>query len=155
MPSTLRFVLFSLRQGSRRDGRIERFFRTVNEMFLCELDGYARRKRQRPSLSLQQFEDRFRTFLLEIYHRRTSVEGRLPPSERWEDGGFLPRMPESLEQLDLLLMQEVRPRKVRRDGIHSNREASRSLLDSMKSSCPSTRATWAIRDWQQTCTRWV
>jgi putative transposase len=32
--------------------------------------------------------------------------------------GFLPRMPESLEQLDLLLMQEVRARKVRRDGIH-------------------------------------
>ena len=27
-------------------------------------------------------------------------------------------MPESLEQLDLLLMQEVRARKVRRDGIH-------------------------------------
>ena len=40
------------------------------------------------------------------------------PSERWEEGGFLPRMPESLEQLDLLLMQEVRARKVRRDGIH-------------------------------------
>ncbi len=33
---------------------------------------------------------------------------------RW----FLPRMPESLEQLDLLLIQEVRARKVRRDGIH-------------------------------------
>lgn len=27
-------------------------------------------------------------------------------------------MPESLEQLDLLLMQEVGTRKVRRDGIH-------------------------------------
>ncbi len=27
-------------------------------------------------------------------------------------------MPESLEQLDLLLMQELRSRKVRRDGIH-------------------------------------
>jgi putative transposase len=55
---------------------------------------------------------------LETYHRRISVKGRLVPSERWEEGGFLPRMPESLEQLDLLLMQEVRARKVRRDGIH-------------------------------------
>jgi putative transposase len=27
-------------------------------------------------------------------------------------------MPESLEQLDLLLIQEIRARKVRRDGIH-------------------------------------
>jgi putative transposase len=30
----------------------------------------------------------------------------------------LPRMPESLEQLDLLLLHEVRARKVRRDGVH-------------------------------------
>jgi putative transposase len=90
----------------------------VNEVFLCELDGYIRRKRHKPSLSLEQFEDLFRTFLLETYHRRTSVKGRPAPSERCEDGGFLPGMPESLEQLDLLLMQEVGARKVRRDGIH-------------------------------------
>ena len=71
-----------------------------------------------PSLTLGQLEDLFRTFLLEVYHRRASSEARLAPSERWEAGGFLPRMPESLEQLDLLLTQEVRARKVRRDGIH-------------------------------------
>jgi Mu transposase, C-terminal len=87
-------------------------------MFLCELDGYIRRKRHQPNLSLERFEELFRTFLLETYHRRTSVTTRAAPSERWEEGGFLPRMPESLEQLDLLLMQEVRARKVRRDGIH-------------------------------------
>jgi putative transposase len=39
-------------------------------------------------------------------------------SECWEQGGFLPRMPESVEQLDLLLIHEVRSRNVRRDGIH-------------------------------------
>jgi putative transposase len=111
-------VVFSTPGKPQGRGRIERFFRTVNEMFLCELDGYIRRKRRKPSLSLEQFEDLFRTFLLETYHRRTSVKGRAAPSERWEEGGFLPRMPESLEQLDLLLMQEVRARKVRRDGIH-------------------------------------
>ncbi|MCU1226491.1 MAG: tnp [Edaphobacter sp.] len=86
-------------------------------MFLCELDGYIKRKRHKPSLTLERFEEIFRTFLLETYHRRTSVEGRPAPSERWEGSGFLPRMPDSLEQLDLLLMQEVRARKVRRDGI--------------------------------------
>ena len=111
-------LVFSTPGKPQGRGRIERFFRTVNEMFLCELDGYIRRKRHKPSLSLEQFEDLFRTFLLETYHRRTSVKGRTAPSERWEEGGFLPRMPESLEQLDLLLMQEVRARKVRRDGIH-------------------------------------
>jgi putative transposase len=111
-------LVFSTPGKPQGRGRIERFFRTVNQMFLCELDGYIKRKRHKPSLTLERFEELFRTFLLETYHRRTSVEGRPVPSERWEGGGFLPRMPESLEQLDLLLMQEVRARKVRRDGIH-------------------------------------
>ena len=60
-----------------------------------------RKGRRRPSLTLGQLDDLFRTFLLEIYHRRASSAARLAPSERWEEGGFLPRMPESLEQLDL------------------------------------------------------
>jgi putative transposase len=71
-----------------------------------------------PACLWTQFDERFRHFLLEIYHRRSNADGRLPPSERWQEGAFLPRMPESLEQLDLLLMHEVRARKIRRDGIH-------------------------------------
>lgn len=31
---------------------------------------------------------------------------------------FLPRMPESLEQLDMLQIEEIGPRRIRRDGIH-------------------------------------
>jgi putative transposase len=111
-------LVFSTPGKPQGRGRIERFFRTVNAMFLCELDGFIRRKRHKPTLSLERFEELFQAFLLETYHRRISVKGRLAPSERWEEGGFLPRMPESLEQLDLLLMQEIRARKVRRDGIH-------------------------------------
>jgi len=82
-------------------------------MFLCDLDSYSRRSRRQPSLALNQLEQKFHTFLLEVYHRRPSSEGRLSPKKRWEKGGFLPRIVESLEQLDLLLMQEVRIRKVR------------------------------------------
>jgi putative transposase len=111
-------LVFSIPGKPQGRGRIERFFRTLNEMFLCDLDGYTRRSRRKPSLTLERLEDLFRTFVLEVYHRRASSEVRLAPSERWEEGGFLPRMPDSLEQLDLLLMQEVRSRKVRRDGIH-------------------------------------
>jgi len=66
-------LVFSTPGKPQGRGRIERFFRTVNEMSLCELDGYIRRKRHKPSLSLEQFEDLFRTFLLETYHRRTSA----------------------------------------------------------------------------------
>jgi len=111
-------LVFSIPGKPQGRGRIERFFRTVNEMFLCDLNGYSRRSRLKPSVTLNQLEQKFRTFLLEVYHRRPSSEGKLSPKERWEEGGFLPRMAESLEQLDLLLMQEVRTRKVRPDGIH-------------------------------------
>ena len=38
-------------------------------------------------------------------------------SVRWHNGGFLPRMPESLEQLDLLLLTVAKPRVIHRDGI--------------------------------------
>ena len=37
---------------------------------------------------------------------------------RWEAGGFLPHLPESPEQLDLLLLTVTKARKVRQDGIH-------------------------------------
>jgi putative transposase len=40
------------------------------------------------------------------------------PQRRWETGGFLPRLPDSLEQLDLLLLTVAKPRRVHPDGIH-------------------------------------
>jgi putative transposase len=41
----------------------------------------------------------------------------MAPRDRWEAGGFLPRMPDSLEQLDLLLLTVAVGRKIHRDGI--------------------------------------
>jgi putative transposase len=55
---------------------------------------------------------------LDVYHRRDNAETKTPPIERWEANGFLPRMPDSLEQLDLLLIQVAKARQVRVDGIH-------------------------------------
>jgi putative transposase len=106
-------AIFSMPGKPRGRGRIERFFRTVNEMFLSDLGG-----RGAASYSLGQFEKLFRTFLIEVYHRRSPSEGRVSPAKRWEEGGFIPRMPQSLEELDLLLMEEVRSRRVRQDGVH-------------------------------------
>ena len=80
-------LVFSTPGKPQGRGRIERFFRTVNEMFLCELDGYSKKKRHRPSLSLEHFEDLFRTFLLETYHRGPRLASKAAPSERWEEGG--------------------------------------------------------------------
>ena len=111
-------------QGKPRGrGRVERFFATVNEMFLCELDGYAPAggrggMRAQPTLTLAQFDALFRAFLLDTYHSREGAETKMAPIERWEQNGFLPRMPDSLEQLDLLLIQVAKTRRVRVDGIH-------------------------------------
>jgi len=111
-------LVFSTPGQPQGRGRIERFFRTVNEMFLCDLDGYTARTGRKATLTLDSLEKQFHTFLLEVYHRRPGSEGKLSPKERWEQGGFLPRMPDSIERLDLLLIHEVRTRKVRPDGIH-------------------------------------
>ena len=42
----------------------------------------------------------------------------MPPQQRWEAGAFIPLMPDSLEQLDLLLLTVAKPRKIHPDGIH-------------------------------------
>ena len=41
----------------------------------------------------------------------------MAPQARWEAEGFLPHLPESLEQLDLLLLTIARTRRVQQDGI--------------------------------------
>jgi putative transposase len=104
----------------RGRGRIERFFKTVRQMLLCELPGYAPPKspvRGRPALTLSDLDTRFRAFVFDIYHAHPHSETDVPPQARWESGGFLPQMPDSLEQLDLLLLTVPKPRKIHRDGI--------------------------------------
>jgi putative transposase len=114
-------LVFSIPGKPRGRGRIERFFSTVNQMLLCELDGHSPAGgcvRGKPTLSLPEFDARFRTFVLDVYHRRDCAETKTPPVTRWEANAFLPRMPDSLEQLDLLLIRVAKARQVRADGIH-------------------------------------
>jgi len=56
-------------------------------------------------------------FIVKVYNNRVHSETGQPPQARWEVGGFLPRLPESLEQLDLLLLTVAKPRKIHPDGI--------------------------------------
>lgn len=67
---------------------------------------------------MSAFETHPQQFILEQYHQRPHRETGIPPQVHWAAGGFLPRLPESLEQLDLLLLTVVKRRKVRQDGIH-------------------------------------
>lgn len=113
-------LVFSTPGKPRGRGRIERFFATVSQLFLSELPGYLAGTGCRPGgalLRLPELDRRLRTFLLETYHERAHGETGQTPRQRWESGGFLPRMPESLEQLDLLLLTVPKTRKIHPDGI--------------------------------------
>lgn len=55
--------------------------------------------------------------MVEEYHNEPHTTTGFKPQERWSSGGFLPRMPDSLEQLDLLLLTVPKTRRVHRDGI--------------------------------------
>jgi putative transposase len=64
------------------------------------------------------FEAELQRFIFDQCHQRPHSETGEAPQALWERGGFLPRLPESLEQLDLLLLTVAKSRKVRPDGIH-------------------------------------
>lgn len=112
-------LIFSRPGQPRGRGRIERFFATLNQRLLADLPGYAPagQAHRPPALTLAAFEHRLRQFLLEVYHQEPHSATGLPPQVRWEAGGFLPQLPTSLEQLDLLLLTVARPRVVHQDGI--------------------------------------
>ena len=113
-------LIFSQVGEPRGRGKIERFFQTVDQRFLCTLPGYAPAgpPMGTPSLTLPELTNRFRTFVLDDYHQQPHSEMGMAPQARWEQGGFLPHLPDSLEQLDLLLLTVATPRKVHQDGIH-------------------------------------
>ena len=102
-------------------GKIERFFGTVTTELLPGLPGYlapgGRGPATPPALSLTELDEAIGRFLVGDYHGREHSETREAPAARWLAGGWLPRLPESLEQLDLLLLTVAKPRVVHRDGI--------------------------------------
>jgi putative transposase len=113
-------AVFSQVGKPRGRGRVERFFNTVNQMLLSRLPGYAPAgfaAKATPSLDLQGLNQAFERFIFEDYHLTPHSGTDTPPQVRWHNGGFLPRMPESLEQLDLLLLTVAKPRIIHRDGI--------------------------------------
>lgn len=96
-------LVFSTVGQPRGRGRIERFFTTVNQLFLCRLPGYAPPDTPPavPILTLAELDERFHRSVVEDYHQRVQSETGMAPQARWEASGFLPRLPESAEQLDV------------------------------------------------------
>jgi putative transposase len=88
---------------------------------LCGLPGWlaagSAKPATAPAISLSELDSAIGRFLVEDYNDRAHSETKQAPAVRWAAGGWLPRMPDSLEHLDMLLLSVARPRVVHRDGI--------------------------------------
>lgn len=88
-------------------------------MFLTDQPGYAPKGYGKVDavLKLQELDERFRQWLVNDYLQREHSEIGCSPKSRWESKSFVPRLPDTKEELDILLLTVTRPRKVHRDGI--------------------------------------
>jgi len=102
-------------------GKIERFFLTMNELFLCDLTGYTAEGEapKEPGMTLEEFRRTFHDWLVNEYMHRENKDTGESPYFRWCNQPHVPRMPESLNKLHMLLMTISERRLVRRDGIHA------------------------------------
>lgn len=112
-------LMFSKVGVPRGRGKIERFFQTVNQTFLEQLPGYINNN-DTPSnlINFHNFEEKLRYFLIEDYNQKEHSTIHTTPISHWNSNHFFPNMPSSLEQLDLLLLEIPKSRKVHSDGIH-------------------------------------
>ncbi|MDZ8173224.1 Mu transposase C-terminal domain-containing protein [Microbacterium xanthum] len=100
-------------------GKIERFFRTINTELLATLPGHLGpgSKNLSPVLDFAALDQAIGSFIAN-YNERPHRELGISPRDAWVADGWLPRMPDSLEQLDGLLLTVPKSRMVQRDGIH-------------------------------------
>ena len=100
-------------------GKVERFLGTLATELLPQLPGHLIQGRPAtaPQLTLAQLDAAIGCHISGTHHARAHSETGRAPQQAWLGGGWLPRMPESLEDLDLLLVMVAKPRTVHRDGI--------------------------------------
>ncbi len=101
-------------------GKVERFFGTVNTELLSMLPGHITKGQRRPvpKLTLDQLDVELRGLIVSNYNHRIHSETGQAPTDAWISDGWIPRLPESLDLLDGLLLTVAKTRVVRRDGIH-------------------------------------
>jgi putative transposase len=101
-------------------GKVERLFGTLHTEWLAALPGSLRQGQPTtpPRLSLSELDATVGDYFLGLYNNRPHHATGLVPIKAWLGQGWLPRMPNSLEELDLLLVMVATSRMVRRDGVH-------------------------------------
>jgi putative transposase len=112
-------LVFSSVGNPRGRGKIERFFETLKQVFLSRLPGFCSNinSNRKGKLRLTDLARELEAFIVGEYNVTRHSTTKEAPQSRWEKGGFLPQMPESLEQLDLLLLTVPDERRVHQDGI--------------------------------------
>lgn len=112
-------LIFSTIGRPQGRGKIERFFGTLNTELLSALPGYLAPgvRTPTPSLDLAALDQAIAGFIT-AYNERIHREVGTSPKAAWVADGWLPRMPETLEELDGLLLTVPKHRIVQRDGIH-------------------------------------
>ena len=116
----LRFqIVYSAVARPQGRGKVERLFGTLNTELLPELPGHLVRGKPAtpPRLSLPELDRAIGGFLVGAYNVRLHGEIGMPPRTSWLADGWLPRMPDRLEDLDELLVMVAKDRMVQRDGI--------------------------------------
>ena len=100
-------------------GKIERLFGSINTELLVELPGRLAGGKPvtPPRLTLSELDAAVRAFVAGRYNTRPHPAIGATPNAAWIAEGWLPRMPDRLEDLDELLVLIARPRVVGRDGI--------------------------------------
>ncbi|STO91522.1 Mu transposase C-terminal domain-containing protein [Fluoribacter dumoffii] len=113
-------LIFSTIGKPRGRGKVERFFATINQRLLQDLPGYIQKNvsvKQHECLSLETFELKLKSFILDDYNNKPHGTTQVSPILRWQNNHFLPNLPEHKELLDLLLLTVAKPRRIHRDGI--------------------------------------
>jgi putative transposase len=112
-------LIFSRIGEPRGRGKIERFFNTVNQVLLSRLPGYAPdgHKPKGKLLSLSELEMELQRFIVEEYNLSVHSGTGESPRSRWLASNFIPMMPESIDNLDVLLLTCPTSRVVHQDGI--------------------------------------
>ena len=100
-------------------GKIERLFGTINTELLRGLPGHlvGGRPAIPPRLTLPELDQAIDAFVVGTYNARRHGEIGTTPRAAWLADGWLPRMPDRLEDLDELLVLVAKARTVHRDGI--------------------------------------
>lgn len=117
-------VVRTRRRKPRGRGKIERFFKTVDQRFT-----HKRMNDKTKPVSLAVLESEFHEWLMTEYHQKKHRGIKTAPMLKWAEGKCLPRLPESLDALDLMLHKVGRPKKMWQDGIRfKNNRYSHLLL---------------------------